>query len=325
MKRIVLMDCDPGHDDAIALLLAFASPLLDVRAVTVSAGNQTINKTLSNAKRIISCAQRSLGPAFRVPKIAAGGEKPLFRDLIVAPAVHGDSGLDGPVIPDSDLVEEPCGAVELLRREILSAPSPVTLTATGPLTNIAALFLAHPEVKEKVELLSLMGGSVVGGNWTAAAEFNLLVDPEAAQVCFRSGVPIAMSGLDVTHKALVYPEEVEELRAMGGTIPVLVAELLDFFLKFHLDSGFAGAPLHDPCAIAWLLAPEMFETQRLYVDIETAGDHTLGAVVADLNHCTQKAENTTALMGVDRRAFFALLKTTMQTYLNAERGETHHG
>lgn len=324
MKRIVLMDCDPGHDDAIALLLAFASPELDVRAVTVSAGNQTIEKTLWNAKRIIGCASRSLGPSFPVPKIAAGAEKPLVRELIVAPAVHGESGLDGPEIPDFALQEEDCGAVELLRREIMAAERPVTLTATGPLTNIAALFLAHPEVKEKVELLSLMGGSVIGGNWTAAAEFNILVDPEAAKVCFQSGVPIAMAGLDVTHKALVYPEEMEELRAMGGTVPVLVAELLDFFLKFHLETGFAGAPLHDPCAIAWLLAPELFETRRLYIDIETAGSATLGATVADLDHCTGQSENVTALMGVDRRAFFHLLKRTVQIYLDAERGDAHH-
>ena len=320
-KRIVLMDCDPGHDDAIALLLAFASPLLDVRAVTVTAGNQTIEKTLFNARRIIGCAQRSLGPKFQVPRVAAGAGKPLFRELIIAPSVHGDSGLDGPVIPDSDVREDPLGAVEVLRQEIMRAEKPVTLVATAALTNIASLFLAHPEVLPKIELLSIMGGSVIGGNWTAAAEFNILVDPEAASVCFNSGVPIAMAGLDVTHKALIYPQDVEKIRSMGGKIPVLTAELLDFFMKFHLKTGFEGAPLHDACAVAYLLAPEIFETRRLHIEVETEGTYSLGATVADLSHCTGKPENATALMGLDREAFFQLLLDAMQVYRNAEREE----
>lgn len=319
MRRIVLMDCDPGHDDAIALLLAFSSPLLDVRAVTVSAGNQTSAKTLNNAKRIISCAQRSLGSGFQVPRVAAGGQKPLFRDLIVAPAVHGDSGLDGPDIPDSDLMEDPLGAVEVLRQEIMAAERPVTLVCTSPMTNIAALFLAHPEVKEKVELLSIMGGSVVGGNWSAAAEFNILVDPEAAAICFDSGVPVAMAGLDVTHKALIYPQNVETLRSMGGKIPVLTAELLDFFMKFHLETGFKGAPVHDACAVAYLIAPQLFETKALHIDVETEGTYSLGATVADLGHVTGKPENVTALMDVDREGFFELIRSAMQVYLDAEQ------
>ncbi len=325
MKRIVLMDCDPGHDDAIALLLAFASPLLDVRAVTVSAGNQTIEKTLNNAKRMISCAKRSLGDRFAVPRIASGCHKPLFRDLIVAPAVHGDSGLDGPDIPPSDLKEDRLGAVEVLRQEIERAERPVTLVCTGPLTNIAALFIAHPEVKEKVEMLSIMGGSAIGGNWSAAAEFNILVDPEAASICFESGVPITMAGLDVTHQALIYPENVETMRSLGGKIPVLTAELLDFFMQFHLKTGFQGAPVHDACAIAWLIAPQLFESRFLHVDIDTEGMHSLGATVTDLDHLTGKPENVTVLTGVDQKGFFRLLMDAMQVYLDAEQGRSDYG
>ncbi len=319
MKRIVLMDCDPGHDDAIALFLAFASPLLDVRSVTVSAGNQTIEKTLNNAKRIISCAQRSLGDGFTVPRIASGFHKPLFRDLIVAPSVHGDSGLDGPEIPPSDLKEDPLGAVEVMRQEIERAEHPVTLVCTGPLTNIAALFMAHPEVKKNVELLSIMGGSVIGGNWSAAAEFNILVDPEAAAICFESGVPIAMAGLDATHQALIFPENVETLRSLGGKIPVLTAELLDFFMQFHLQTGFKGAPVHDACAIAWLIAPQLFQSRFLHVDIDTDGTHSVGATVADLDNLTGKPANVTALMGIDQKGFFHLLMDAMQVYLDAEQ------
>ena len=317
MKRIVLMDCDPGHDDAIAMLLAFSSPLLDVRSVTVSAGNQTIEKTLNNAKRIVSCAKRSLGQQFKIPRIASGCNNPLFRDLIVAPAVHGDSGLDGPQIPPSDLTEDSAGAIEVMRQEIERAEQPVTLVCTGPMTNIAALLIAHPEVKNKIELLSIMGGSIVGGNWTPAAEFNILVDPESADICFKSGIPIVMAGLNVTHKALVYPENVKEIRALGGYIPTLTAELLDFFMKFHLQTGFKGAPIHDACAIAWLIAPQLFQTRSLHVDIDTEGSCTLGATVADLS---AESANVTALMNIDRERFFSLLMEAMQVYRDAEQG-----
>lgn len=311
MKRIVVFDCDPGHDDAIALLLAFSSDKLDVRAVTVSAGNQTLEKTLRNAKRIVSLAGAS-------PRIARGAEHPLNRDLIVAPSVHGDSGLDGPEIPDADIAEEEYGAVELLYREIMGAGRQVTVVATGPLTNIAALFLAHPEVKAHIEVLSIMGGAVYGGNWTPAAEFNILVDPEAADIVFRSGVPIVMSGLDVTHKAMVLPEEVEILRAMGGRVPVITAELLDFFWKFHKAQGFAGCPIHDACAVAYLIAPELFTTVEYHIDIETQGLYTTGATVADIMGVTGKAPNAKACMDIDRQGFFRLLCGAMEYYLEKE-------
>lgn len=311
MKRIVVFDCDPGHDDAIALLLAFSSDKLDVRAVTVSAGNQTLEKTLRNAKRIVSLAGAS-------PRIARGAEHPLNRDLIVAPSVHGDSGLDGPEIPDADIAEEEYGAVELLYREIMGAGRQVTVVATGPLTNIAALFLAHPEVKAHIEVLSIMGGAVCGGNWTPAAEFNILVDPEAADIVFRSGVPIVMSGLDVTHKAMVLPEEVEILRAMGGRVPVITAELLDFFWKFHKAQGFAGCPIHDACAVAYLIAPELFTTVEYHIDIETQGLYTTGATVADIMGVTGKAPNAKACMDIDRQGFFRLLCGAMEYYLEKE-------
>lgn len=315
MKRIVLMNCDPGHDDAIALFLAFSSELLDVRAVTVSAGNQTIEKTLNNAKRIISLAGAR-------PKVAKGAGKPLIRELMVAPSVHGDSGLDGPDIPESDIVEEPCGAVELMYREIMDAANngrKVTVVSTCPLTDIAALLLAHPDVNPHIELLSIMGGAVYGGNWTPAAEFNILVDPEAADIVFRSGIPIVMCGLDVTHKALVLPEEVEMFRSMGGRIPVITAELLDYFWKFHKAQGFAGSPLHDACAVAYLIAPELFTTADYHIDIETQGLYTTGATVADVQGTTGKAPNARVCMDIDREGFIRLLRSAMEYYLEKER------
>lgn len=307
MKRTVVFDCDPGHDDAIALLLAFASEQLDVRAVTVSAGNQTVEKTLNNAKKIISLAGAS-------PRIAKGAGSPLFRELIIAPSVHGDSGLDGPDIPDSDLREEDIGAVELMREVILGCEQKVTLVATGPLTNVASLFLAYPELRERIELLSLMGGAVYGGNWTAAAEFNILVDPEAADIVFRSGVPIVMAGLDVTHRALIYPGEVETIRGLGGNVAVITAELLDFFSKFQLKAGFAGSPVHDACAVAYLVAPSLFTVKELHIDVETKGVHTVGATVADLFGVTGKPANTTVCMDIDRAGFLELICEAMRYY-----------
>lgn len=311
MKRQVIIDCDPGHDDAIALLLAFSSDKLDIKAVTVTAGNQTILKTLYNAMRVITCA----GGRTRV---ARGAERPLFRELITAPSVHGESGLDGPELPDPDFTEEKISAVELMRDVLLASNRKVTIVATAPLTNVAALLMTYPELKERVDMISLMGGAIYGGNWTAAAEFNILVDPEAADIVFRSGIPIVMCGLDVTHKALIYPNEVEIIRKLGGKIAVLIAELIDFFMKFHLSSGFTGAPIHDACAIAYLIAPELFRTKDYHIDIETRGKFTLGATVADLTGMGIGDKNVKVCMDIDRQGFLDLLIGSVQVYAERE-------
>jgi pyrimidine-specific ribonucleoside hydrolase len=308
MKKLpVIIDCDPGHDDAIALVLAFAREELDVKAVTVTAGNQTLEKTLLNAKKILSFIGKH-------PPVAAGAARPLCRELITAPSVHGESGLDGPVIPEPDFSEEPVPAVELLRKTILECPEAVTLAATGPLTNIAVLFAAYPEVKKNIRQISLMGGGIETGNWTAAAEFNILVDPEAADIVFTSGIPIIMSGLDLTHKAMITRDEVEELRRLGGRVPVLVAEILDFFFEFHIAQGFAGAPLHDPCAVAWLVKSELFTGKPYHVDIETGGKHTAGMTLADRRPWSKAAPNVTALLDLDRKGFIRLLVDACGSY-----------
>jgi len=308
MNRLpIIMDCDPGHDDAIALILAFSSPKLDVRAVTVTGGNQTVEKTLRNARKVLSY----IGVR---PPLARGADKPMFRELETAAAVHGESGLGGPVIPETDYREVPLCAVDLMRKTILESPKPVTLVPTGPLTNIGILLSTYPEVKRNIGGVSLMGGAVLGGNWTAAAEFNILVDPEAADIVFSSGLPIVMSGLDVTHKAYIKKDEVESIRSLGGKVPKLVAELLDFFFKFHDERGYVGAPLHDPCAVAYLMAPEIFTTRDYYVQIETRGEFTTGATVADRAGTTGKPANAKVSMDVDRDAFIRLLVDACASY-----------
>lgn len=302
----VIMDCDPGHDDAIALVLAHASPEINILAVTTSAGNQTIDKTTLNARKVLSF----LGSD--VP-VARGASKPLFRDLIIAPQVHGESGLDGPALPEPRLPESPLSAVELAARTLRESPVPVTLVPTGALTNVAALLLSHPELKPRIERISLMGGSAIGGNWTAAAEFNILVDPEAAQIVFNAGIPVTMCGLDVTHKALVSRADTERFRSIGGRCSTMVAELLDFFVKFHeANFDFGGSPLHDPCAVAWLVDPSIFVSRKAHVDIECRGSHTIGATVADFTGQSGRPMNVDVLMDIDRKRFIDMLDAALR-------------
>lgn len=310
MALPVILDCDPGHDDAIALILALASPELKVLAVTTSAGNQTPDKTLNNALRILTLLGRDDIP------VAAGAPKPLARELIIADNVHGESGLDGPKLPDPAFAPVAMTALELMARCLRESPEPVTLVPTGPLTNIALLLAAHPELKSKIARIVLMGGAAGAGNWTPAAEFNIYVDPEAADMVFKSGLPITMCGLDVTHQAQVMDEDIERVRAITNPVAQCVAGLLDFFMIYHRDPkwGFAGAPLHDPCTIAWLLAPALFHGVECRVDIETGGTHTSGMTVVDRYGLTGKPANALVLLGLDRAGFIDLLVTRLRAF-----------
>ncbi|MBN2875630.1 MAG: pyrimidine-specific ribonucleoside hydrolase RihA [Spirochaetales bacterium] len=297
----IIMDCDPGHDDAIALVLAYAAPELELLAVTTSAGNQTIDKTTRNARTILSFLGADI-------PVARGASRPLFRELIIAPQVHGESGLDGPTLPDPTLPESTLSAVELTAKTIKESPQPVTLVPTGALTNVAALLLSHPELKANIGRISLMGGAAVGGNWTPAAEFNILVDPEAAHIVFNAGIPVTMCGLDVTHKALVTRADTERFRAHGGRVSTMVAELMDFFVRFHEENfELGGSPLHDPCAVAWLIAPEIFSSRRAHVDVECRGALTVGATVVDFEGRNGAVKNVDVVLDLDRNRFIDLL------------------
>lgn len=304
MKKIpVIMDCDPGHDDAIALMLALGNEKIDVKAVTTSAGNQTPEKTLNNALRVLSFLGRD------DIEVAQGALKPLMRDLIIAPEVHGDSGLDGPYIPEPSFKASERRAVDVIADVLRNSEEKVTLIPTGPLTNIATFLLTYPELRDKIERISLMGGAADGGNWTPSAEFNILVDPEAADVVFKSGVPIVMCGLDVTHKAQVYDEDIEKFRGLSNATGKLVAELLDFFAIFHKDErfGFKGAPLHDPCAVAYVIDPSIIEIKKCHVEIETKGEFTLGATVVDYNDISKKEKNADVAFNIDREKFIQMI------------------
>ena len=305
MEKIlpVILDGDPGHDDAIAWMLAKASPLLDIRAVTSVCGNQTIEKTTYNAQRV--CTLLGIDAP-----VSMGKPAPLLAEPMNAPSVHGQSGLDGPVLPEPKAPLSPLRSVERMAKVLQESETPVALVPTGPLTNIAALLLAHPELKEKIKVISLMGGGITHGNWTPAAEFNILVDPEAAKIVFESGVPIIMSGLDVTERALIFPKDFERIRAVGNPVARVVADWLEFFYGFHREIGYTGAPLHDPVAVVSLLRPDLLTSKRLCVEIETQGEYCRGATIGH----DRKPANALVNFDIDRDGFADLLVEAVKTY-----------
>jgi purine nucleosidase len=303
--RRIIIDTDPGQDDAVAILLALASPEeIEVLGITAVAGNVPLMLTTRNARIVCELAGR---PDIRV---FAGCDRPLARPLVTAEHVHGRTGLDGPELPEPCMALEEAHAVdfivETLRRE---APGTVTLCPLGPLTNIATAFRRAPDIAERVAGIVLMGGAYFEvGNVTPAAEFNIHVDPEAADIIFRSGAPITVVPLDVTHRALVTPARNAAFRALGTPVGLAVAQMTEFFERFDKEKyGAEGAPLHDPCVIAYLLRPALFAGRHVNVEIETTSELTLGMTVADWWGVTDRAPNATFLGEVDAEGVFTLL------------------
>jgi inosine-uridine nucleoside N-ribohydrolase len=297
----ILIDCDPGHDDAIALLLALASPEVELLGVTTVAGNQTLEKTTANAIRVLDFVGRD------DISVAAGASRPLEREQFVAAYVHGDTGLDGPKLPPPQRGPVEQHAVEFLAEHVAGT----TLCAVGPLTNVALLLERYPEARP--DRLVLMGGSIGLGNVTPAAEFNIWADPEAAHQVFESGLDVTMIGLDVTHEALLRSADVERLRASGRT-GRMVAELHDFFHRFHAQTyGFDGSPIHDAVAIAHVLRPDLVRTQHRHVAIERDSALTRGRTVVDLWRRTGAEPNAHVGVAVDGEAFVELLLERIPT------------
>lgn len=300
MTTPIIIDCDPGHDDAIAILLAYAHrDVLDIRGITTVGGNQVLDKITDNALRILSFIEADI-------PVAKGAAGPLLGKLVTGEEAHGESGMDGPELPPSHFRPVEQGAVEFMLDIIRSSEEKITLVPLAPLTNIALLITAYPEVKEKIERISLMGGGISYGNVTRTAEFNIYVDPEAAKIVYESGIPITMSGLDVTDKAAIFEDEIEELKKRGR-VSTLVGELLDFYSIYGKKMGYVGNALHDPCAVAWLLRPDLFQSKHLHVTVETEGKLTRGMTVADQRKKPDLAPNVEVLVDVDREAFMKLL------------------
>jgi purine nucleosidase/pyrimidine-specific ribonucleoside hydrolase len=291
----ILLDCDPGHDDAIALLLALGSDEVELIGVTTVAGNQTLDKTTANAIRVLELAGRGDIP------VAAGAARPLVREQRVAANVHGETGLDGPDLPPPQA--RPVGehAVDFLAARIAGT----TLVATGPLTNVGLMLARHPEARP--ERIVLMGGAIAEGNVTPAAEFNVWADPEAAARVFTSGIEVTMVGLDVTHQALVTHAHAEELRG-AGRVGTVIAELLEFYGVFHGEVyGFDGSPVHDAVAVAHVIDPTLLETAHVNVQVDCESRLCRGRTVVDLWRRTGLEPNAHVATGIDAERFLALL------------------
>ncbi len=301
--RKIIIDTDPGQDDAVAILLALASPELEVLGITAVAGNVPLALTARNARQVCELAGRREIPVF------AGCDAPLSRKLVTAEHVHGKTGLDGIALPEPQMPLQPRHAVDFIIETLRDEPpGSVTLCALGPLTNLATAFAKAPEIVGNIAEIVLMGGAYFEvGNITPAAEFNIYVDPEAAKLVFDCGRPITVMPLDVTHKALTSKQWIAGMRSLGR-IGEVVASWTDFFERFDVAKyGSEGAPLHDPCVIGWLLRPELFSGRRINVEIETGSELTLGMTVADWWGVTDRPANAFFIGDLDAAGFFALL------------------
>nr|WP_297284177.1 nucleoside hydrolase [uncultured Agathobaculum sp.] len=299
MKHIWI-DCDPGHDDAMAILTAYAHPeKLHILGVSTIGGNQTLQKVTQNAKNVLSFIGAEI-------PLAMGQSGPLVKPLNTAPEAHGESGMDGPYFSGEDYPVVSENAVAFMHEQILACPEPVTIVALAPLTNIALLLRTFPEVCSHIECISMMGGGIDHGNCTPLAEFNIYVDPEAAHIVFHSGIPIVMSGLDVTEQATVTVAQIDSLQNRGR-VSHLAYELLHFYNESGHQFGFIDSPVHDLCAVAWLLAPEIFRGTKRYVDVVTDEGASRGQTFADGRPIPAHPANTLVLEQVDREKFSALL------------------
>ena len=299
VSRKVIIDCDPGHDDAMAILLAHGNPEVELLAITTVAGNQTLSKTTLNARRVCTVA------GIRGVPVAAGCDRPLLRELVTAGEIHGESGLDGVDWPEPEVPQEPAHAVDLIVDLVLAAPGEVTLVPTAPLTNIALALRREPRIAKAVREVVLMGGSFTRGNQTPAAEFNIYVDPEAAAAVFGAGWPLTMVGLDLTHQARITPEVMDRIVALGSPLSTIVTQLLRFYSGRSTMAG--GAPLHDPCAVARVIDPDVVVCREAFVGIETQGRWTRGMTVTDFAGRLGHEPNAAVATELNAPAFWDLM------------------
>ncbi|MBN2404177.1 MAG: nucleoside hydrolase [Coriobacteriia bacterium] len=310
MTTPIILDCDPGHDDALAILLANANPAVDLLAITTVGGNQTVEKCTINARRICSVAGITDVP------IATGAAEPLIGDLHIGEYVHGVSGLDGPDWGEPSVQASDESAVDLIVRLLREHPEPVTIVAVGPLTNIALVIRDHPDVVDNIREIVIMGGSTERGNDTPYAEFNIKVDPEAAAIVFAAALPVTMCGLNITHQALATPDVIERLKALDTRMGDLCVELLTFFSASYLRTwGFTSPPLHDPVALMRVIDPSVVECLPEPVAIETEGRYTRGATVVDLHHLSGERDNALVAMTLDRERFWDAMIEAVASYV----------
>ncbi len=301
-KRIIL-DCDPGHDDAVAIILAAVNPNIDLLGITVSAGNQTVEKTKVNACRVLQWIGKTDIPVY------PGCPRPIVREPYIADFIHGESGLDGPVFPPLTKMPEEDHGVNFIVKTLRESEGDVIVVTTGPMTNLAMAMRMAPGIVEKIKRIVVMGGSVANGNVTPAAEYNIWADAEAAYICFTSGRPITMVGLDVTRKVLCYPEIVERMERVGTGASKLFVDLMGHFCKTQKEVfGYDGGPLHDPVTIAYLIEPELIKTQQMNVTIEIKGENSYGRTNCDTFDFLGKPATADVAMDINVEGFWNLIE-----------------
>ena len=306
----VVLDCDPGHDDAMAILLAAASPAIELEAITTVAGNQTLERVTLNARRVCSVAGISDVP------IAAGRDRPLRRDPVVAESIHGRSGLDGVDWDDPAVPLDPRDAVELIiERATADEPRPLTIVTCGPLTNVAAALAQGPEVAAGIARIAVMGGAIGLGNWTPSAEFNIYADPEAAAAVIASRLPVTLVPLEVTHRALATDEVLARIEALGTRVGAVSLALMRYFAEtYERVFGFEAPAVHDPCTVAWVIDPTIVDTRRLHVEIDTTDGPSAGRTSCDVYGMTKRPPNVDVGVGLQAGRFWELMVAALATY-----------
>ncbi len=309
MNHKIILDCDPGHDDAIAILLAAHHPDIDLLAITTVAGNQSLDKTTLNALKVCSLAN------IRDVPVARGMDRPLVRPARHAANIHGESGMDGPDIPEPNIEPVAQHGVDLLIDLLMNSDGDITIVPTGPLTNIATAIRREPAILPRIKAISLMGGAIGVGNRMPGAEFNIWADPEAAAIVFECGRPLTMSPLEVTHQALATGEVLDRLRAANRPVASFAADLLIFFGgTYRKVFGFPAPPVHDPCAVAAVIDPDILQAHTIRVEIETEGEWTSGRTVCDIYGVLGKEPNVRVGYALDVPRFWEMLISTILTY-----------
>ena len=307
-KRKIILDCDPGHDDAVAIILAAKNPNLELLGITVVAGNQTLENTQRNALHLVQHLDLNL-------PVYAGCGQPMVRDKVIAGDIHGETGLDGPVFEKLNREIEADHAVNYIIKTLMNSPEKITMVTTGPMTNLGMALRMEPKIVNKIQEIVFMGGSYANGNVTPAAEFNILADAEAAHVCISSGLPITMVGLDVTRKALCYPEIVERMRKVGNKASDLFTDLMAFFCKTQKEVyGWEGGPLHDPITIAYLIDSTVLTTKPMNVTVDTSSSQAYGRTNCDYFGYMKKEPNVNVGIDIDVEKFWDIVEDGLKLY-----------
>lgn len=307
-KQKIILDCDPGHDDAVAILLAGRSPAIEVLGITVVAGNQTLEKTVINAQHVCEAV------GLEIP-VYGGCDRPMVREKMIAADIHGETGLDGPVFKPLKGSVEKQHAVLFIIETLMASDGDIMVVTCGPMTNLAMALRLEPRISEKIKRIVLMGGSYQLGNVTPAAEFNIIADADAAHVCFSSGVPLTMVGLDVTRKVLCYPEIVERMRKVGNAASDLFCDLMAHFNKAQKEVfGWEGGPLHDPLTIACIIKPEVLTTKYVHTEVDIRGSQSYGRTNCDFYNYLKREPNVDLGVDVDVEMFWDIIEAGLRNY-----------